>query len=549
MPIPSRFTISAIGNRDTATRADEEISTLEYIMDASNPLRELLSDAQLESLRTLRMSLLRGDRRHASVPDSLWNMPKNNDRDFLIREYSGVATTPQKKWSSLRNLYKAKGVVSYLKKATREPKNEIFQAPKEWEQLPSQNKDRLREVLSWSSLSSPEKKWNSLRKFYKAKGVVSYLKRASRESQNEIFQAPKEWEQLPSQNKDRLREVLSWSSLSKWDFDVFEVDEITNGKPLLFIGWAIMASPSSQEAMGIQDSIDKNNIDGSGYDFSELGLSIEKLINFLRTIEEKYTRENPYHNNTHGADVLQTFHTLLQMGGLEFVDSKLETFAMLIAAAIHDVGHPGRSNAFQINAKTDVALYYNDKSVLENMHASLAFRLLLGSKKQEELNFLDFCKEEELKKVRSMIIEGVLHTDMSQHFINISKVKGMCVDIDEAEEVSKENKEMALYYFLHMADISGQAKPHPLFINWTERITEELYAQGDEEKSLELPVSPLCDRDNHNVSKSQLSFVNYIVKPAFDLMGEFIPLVRDEVMPVLEDNLNYWKTEVNATEE
>lgn len=38
--------------------------------------------------------------------------------------------------------------------------------------------------------------------------------------------------------------------------------------------------------------------------------------------------------------------------------------------------HPGRNNNFMVNASTPLALTYNDISVLENMHASLTFRLL-----------------------------------------------------------------------------------------------------------------------------------------------------------------------------
>jgi cAMP-specific phosphodiesterase 4 len=43
---------------------------------------------------------------------------------------------------------------------------------------------------------------------------------------------------------------------------------------------------------------------------------------------------------------------------------------------VHDLGHPGRNNAFQVATESELALLYNDKSVLEMMHISKAFQLL-----------------------------------------------------------------------------------------------------------------------------------------------------------------------------
>ncbi len=59
-------------------------------------------------------------------------------------------------------------------------------------------------------------------------------------------------------------------------------------------------------------------------------------------------------------------------------------FALLFAALVHDIDHPGNNNDFEINSKSPLALIYNDISVLESHHASVAFRLL----EKEDLNFM-----------------------------------------------------------------------------------------------------------------------------------------------------------------
>lgn len=47
----------------------------------------------------------------------------------------------------------------------------------------------------------------------------------------------------------------------------------------------------------------------------------------------------------------------------------------MIAATVHDVDHPGRTNSFLCNAGSELAVLYNDTAVLESHHAALAFQL------------------------------------------------------------------------------------------------------------------------------------------------------------------------------
>lgn len=53
----------------------------------------------------------------------------------------------------------------------------------------------------------------------------------------------------------------------------------------------------------------------------------------------------------------------------------LDKVAALIAATIHDVDHPGRTNSFLCNAGSELAVLYNDTAVLESHHTALAFQL------------------------------------------------------------------------------------------------------------------------------------------------------------------------------
>eukprot|EP00741_Cyanophora_paradoxa_P011567 tig00020562_g11175.t1 len=55
------------------------------------------------------------------------------------------------------------------------------------------------------------------------------------------------------------------------------------------------------------------------------------------------------------------FH-LLRHGGLDRCVPRRDVFAALVAAAVHDLGHTGRNNGFEIATQSELALLYNDQS-------------------------------------------------------------------------------------------------------------------------------------------------------------------------------------------
>ncbi len=57
---------------------------------------------------------------------------------------------------------------------------------------------------------------------------------------------------------------------------------------------------------------------------------------------------------------------------------------------------------------------------------------------------------------------------------------------------------------IHLADLSNPAKPIDLYRKWNERVLEEYWKQGDKERECGFEISPMCDRDNVTVEKSQV---------------------------------------------
>ena len=106
--------------------------------------------------------------------------------------------------------------------------------------------------------------------------------------------------------------------------------------------------------------------------------------------------------------------------------------------------------------------------------------------------------------------------------------------------------EAMLRMALHISDISNIAKSRDISQVWTERLMHEFFAQGDRERDAGRAVSPMCDRNSTDVSKSQVGFIDVIVRPSFALwfqtpgVTQDCVTMSDDVMGLLDANKRYW---------
>ncbi|KAL7530436.1 hypothetical protein ACHAWF_003375 [Thalassiosira exigua] len=360
---------------------------------------------------------------------------------------------------------------------------------------------------------------------------------------------PPEWHRLSTARQNYVYQRLKYGSLTNWGFDVFDFSIACGEVPLIFVGWAVLCAPYAQKAMALDLGLEESDEDGFYELVDEFCIQPEVMCNFLRLVEADCMKEAAYHNNIHAADVVQTLYALLQMGGDKYSSSELEIFALLVAAVCHDMGHRGRNNSFEINSKSDLAIIYNDHSVLENMSAARGYRILTHNPgdKDTNANILLGMQASQKEAFRSIFTHAILGTDLSQHFTMLGKIKGQMSRGGDAgpskfyHTIDGRSISRLLLFLLHAADISNPTKPAPIFTEWSERALGEFFAQGDAEKKAFLPVSPMCDREMTVKSDSQLGFIKFIVRPTFVLLSDLIPKVVDVVLPVVEENLKYWE--------
>ena len=250
-----------------------------------------------------------------------------------------------------------------------------------------------------------------------------------------------------------------------------------------------------------------------------------KLANYVWAVADSY-QDNPYHNVAHAADVTVTCFSFLadDCGGLAAVLGPELQLAFIIAACIHDAGHVGVSNNFLVAVEHPLAVQYNDFSPLEQLHCATGFSTL----RETGCNFLETFREqkrEDYTKVRKVIIQLVLGTDMKHHFKNMAVLKNLVEDetADHGQTTSfklldilgdEDKLLLVLKQCLHAADISNPAKPWASCKFWTDCVMEEFYDQGDRERQLGLPISHGMDRLNPiPLPTFQIGFIKALVKP------------------------------------
>ncbi|XP_052853162.1 dual specificity calcium/calmodulin-dependent 3',5'-cyclic nucleotide phosphodiesterase 1 isoform X9 [Drosophila gunungcola] len=292
-------------------------------------------------------------------------------------------------------------------------------------------------------------------------------------------------------------------NLDDWTFDVFALTEAASGQVVKYVAYELF------------------NRYGSIHKFKIAPGTLEA---FLHRVEEGYCRyRNPYHNNLHAVDVMQTIHYCLCNTGLMNWLTDLEIFASLLAALLHDYEHTGTTNNFHVMSGSETALLYNDRAVLENHHASASFRLL----REDDCNILSHLSREEFRELRGLVIEMVLGTDMTNHFQQMKAMRQL-LTLQEATI----DKQKVLSLVLHCCDISHPAKQWGVHHRWTMLLLEEFFRQGDLEKELGLPFSPLCDRNNTLVAESQICFIDFIVEPSMGVMSDMLELILAPIAPM-----------------
>ncbi|KAL4692771.1 hypothetical protein H8959_016581 [Pygathrix nigripes] len=282
-----------------------------------------------------------------------------------------------------------------------------------------------------------------------------------------------------------------------WDFDIFELEAATHNRPLIYLGLKMFARFGICEFLHCSEST---------------------LRSWLQIIEANYHSSNPYHNSTHSADVLHATAYFLSKERIKETLDPIDEVAALIAATIHDVDHPGRTNSFLCNAGSELAILYNDTAVLESHHAALAFQLTAGD---DKCNIFKNMERNDYRTLRQGIIDMVLATEMTKHFEHVNKfvnsINKPLATLEENGETDKnqemintmlrtpENRTLIKRMLIKCADVSNPCRPLQYCIEWAARISEEYFSQMSSSHKGKKPMNKKAKSPSPSLNSLQTS--------------------------------------------
>jgi len=320
------------------------------------------------------------------------------------------------------------------------------------------------------------------------------------------------------------------AAVQNWEMDTLALSDLTGSRPLQVLAEYIF--------------IDQGLIESFAIDH-------QKLACFLATIEQGYPEENPYHNRAHAASVLHFMHAFVARGGIaeaavaaasEIDDSdRRRQFIIMVsvlAAIVHDYEHEGLTNDFLVKTLSEKAISHNDKSPNENHHVAAAFEVLL----QPQCNFLAQLATNEFRLLRKLVVQLVLGTDMAQNkdIVLAFQTSSNASAVAPFAPSSSEGAMVVLQMALKCADIGHLALGWSLHMQWVRRLEAEFFAQGDQEKHIELPeVSFLMDREKPGVTETQVGFFDFVVFPLVRTFAQTFPSTSPVLLAV-EENYQRW---------
>ncbi|XP_053198475.1 high affinity cAMP-specific 3',5'-cyclic phosphodiesterase 7A isoform X1 [Scomber japonicus] len=281
--------------------------------------------------------------------------------------------------------------------------------------------------------------------------------------------------------------------VGNWNFDIFLFDRLTNGNSLITLTFHLL----------------------NQYGLVELfQLDMVKLWRFLVMVQEDYHSNNPYHNAVHAADVTQAMYCYMQEPMLARSLTSYDILLGLLAAATHDLDHPGVNQPFLIKTDHYLATLYRNTSVLENHHWKSAVGLL------RETGLFSHLPAEDRLSMERELGSLILATDISRQNDYLSRFR-LHLNQENLCLSNASHRHFILQMALKCADICNPCRPWELSKQWSEKVTEEFFKQGDIEKKHKLEVSPVCNRENNTVGNIQIGFMTYVAEPLFAEWARF----------------------------
>eukprot|EP01129_Flabellula_baltica_P012607 TRINITY_DN5711_c0_g1_i1.p1 TRINITY_DN5711_c0_g1~~TRINITY_DN5711_c0_g1_i1.p1 ORF type:complete len:561 (-),score=122.21 TRINITY_DN5711_c0_g1_i1:17-1672(-) len=279
--------------------------------------------------------------------------------------------------------------------------------------------------------------------------------------------------------------------------------------------------------------------------FIKLGLvevfsiPLVNLYRFLVTVFRKY-RDVPFHNYIHAFTVTQTCFYFLRTSNVGKFLEQTDLLAMIVSALGHDLDHPGLTNNFQKNAKTEVAMLH-PSSILENHHLWNCLNIL----SMPECNILINCTPSDKASIEKRLGHLILSTDLAVHKFtlqSIDKRKKFLRKVLKKDQIesplSEEDRVILTSCLMKSADLSNEIREHSLAKRFANNIMREFFEQSDREASLNYKQH--IDKTTFILSLEQKNFITFLSLPLYERLVYILPGLN-ETIDTMRQNLEIWE--------
>ncbi|RXN31369.1 high affinity cGMP-specific 3, 5 -cyclic phosphodiesterase 9A-like protein [Labeo rohita] len=229
---------------------------------------------------------------------------------------------------------------------------------------------------------------------------------------------------------------------------------------------------------------------------STFNIELDVLQQFLYEVYRRYNNI-PFHNFKHCFCVTQMMYGLIWLTDLRSKIDSVDLLIMLTSAVCHDLDHTGYNNAYQINARTELAL------------------------------------------------RCILATDMTRHTEILNKFKTILPVFDFS---NKDHRDVLMMIMIKVSDISNEARPMDVAEPWLDCLLQEFFNQSDMEKLEGLPVTPFMDRDKVTKPSSQTGFIRFVLFPLFIELANLFPCLEQHIIDPVRKALDYYTEMEKALE-
>jgi GAF domain-containing protein len=248
--------------------------------------------------------------------------------------------------------------------------------------------------------------------------------------------------------------------------------------------------------------------------FDAFQIQAHTLFSFLYEVRQTYNTV-PYHNWNHAIDATQFLAYELFYGNLQTQLTASEILIMFAACLCHDANHDGFSTAYNAKAEIPLGILFNDQSVLETHHCTIAISVIT----KESANIFQAFDDKAMNEVWPIFLQLILATDMYRHFDIIEEFQRILDSKRKWTENPKDRLTM-MQVLIKTADLSTATRAFVTADKFSLNVCEEFFRQGQLDKVTGfLYEFGYSDRDHLLKERSQIPFYKEVCLPLFELLG------------------------------